>query len=175
MILTGPAIHRAVDRGEITIDPFTPGRLSPNAYDWHLHTELWRCAGDLDAATATSYTRLRLGPGGLILTPGVLYLGRTLEVTASHIYAQRLYGCQDTGALGIWVHICAPLGHQGHAIAWTLEVRVTHPVRVYPHQVFGKLTFHTVHGATASYQDVGRKYRHSTGIDTSRLWEELAR
>lgn len=173
MILTGPAIRRAIANEEVRIDPFDPNRLSPNAYDWSLHSELWRCPSELDAAKPTSYTRVLFGPEGVVLEPGVLYLGRTKEFTASETYAQRLYGCQDTGALGIWVHISAPLGHQGHAIAWTLEIRVVHPVRVYPSQTFGKLTFHTVSGESVSYQDLGRKYRSSSGIDTSRLWEEL--
>lgn len=174
MILTGSAIRQAVESNKARIDPFDPNRLSSNAYDWSLHDELWQCPPVLDAAKPTSYTRVLFGPGGVVLEPGVLYLGRTREFTASEVYAQRLYGCQDTGALGIWVHISAPLGHQGHAIAWTLEIRVVHPVSVYPGQTFGKLTFHTVSGESASYQELGSKYRSSRGIDTSRLWEELA-
>ena len=173
MILTRQAILDAIKAGQIAIHPFDPGRLSANAYDWTLHGELWKCPPTLDAATPTSYTRVLFGPEGVVLEPGVLYLGRTREFTASEVYAQRLNGSQDTGSLGIWVHISAPLGHQGHAIAWTLEIRVVHPVRVYPGQKFGKLTFHTVNGETVSYQDLGRKYRATAGIDTSRLCEEL--
>ncbi|MEC3891825.1 dCTP deaminase [Nocardiopsis sp. LDBS1602] len=173
MILTRKAILDAVATGRITISPFDPARLSANAYDWSLYGELWKCPPTLDAAVPTSYTQMLFGPEGVTLEPGVLYLGRTHEFTASEVYAQRLNGCQDIGALGIWVHISAPLGHQGHAIAWTLEIRVVHPVRVYPGQTFGKITFHTVNGETVSYQDLGRKYRSTTGIDTSRLWEEL--
>lgn len=54
MILTGPAIRRAIANGEVRIDPFDPERLSPNAYDWSLHSELWRCPFELDAAKPTS-------------------------------------------------------------------------------------------------------------------------
>ena len=43
MILTGPAINAAVAAGEITIDPYDPTRLSPNAYDWRLgEGNLWK-------------------------------------------------------------------------------------------------------------------------------------
>lgn len=173
MILTGPAIDRAVTHGRIRIEPYDPRQLSANAYDWTLHHRLWRCPPELDAARPTDPTPLELDEHGLVLEPGRLYLGRTREFTASDDYVQRLYGAQDIGALGVWVHISAPLGHQGHAIAWTLEIRVVHPVRLYPGMRFGKLTFHTVTGTSASYQHLGRKYRSSPDIDTSRLYEEL--
>ncbi|WP_435108845.1 dCTP deaminase [Nocardiopsis synnemataformans] len=173
MILTGPAIRAAVANGTIHIDPYRSEQVSANAYDWRLGAELRRCAPVLDAAHPTAYTPVPLPAEGVVLEPGVLYLGRTLEYTASETYAQRLYGSQDSGALGIWVHISAPLGHQGHAIAWTLEIRVVHPVRVYPGMPLGKLTFHSTLGQAVSYQRLGRKYRSTRGIDTSRLFEEL--
>ncbi len=56
MILTGPAIAAAVEADEITIDPYEPSRLSPNAYDWRLGDMIRVCDGDLDAATPTAFT-----------------------------------------------------------------------------------------------------------------------
>ena len=173
MILTGPAIAAAVACGEIAIDPYDPDRLSPNAYDWRLGETLLVCDGDLDAAAPTSFTQTRIPDGGLVLRPGSLYLGVTLERTGSERYAQLLNGDRTTGALGIWVHVSAPLGHAGHAIRWTLEIRAARPVRVYRGMTFGKLVFLQTFGAAASYQQHGLKYTATDGIDTSRLYEEI--
>ncbi|MFI6886737.1 dCTP deaminase [Streptosporangium canum] len=173
MILTGPAIAAAVAAGEIAIDPFEPARLSPNAYDWRLGATLRICSGDLDAAAPTAYAETTIPGGGLVLTPGLLYLGMTHERTGSERYAQLLNGNRTIGALGVWVHVSAPLGHAGHAIRWTLEMRAARPVRVYPGMTFGKLVFLQTFGGACSYQSTGRKYRRSDGIDISRLYEEI--
>ncbi|MFJ1757741.1 dCTP deaminase domain-containing protein [Kitasatospora sp. NPDC088134] len=173
MILTASAIAAAVAAGEITIAPFDPVRLSPNAYDWRLGETLRVCEGDLDAAEPTPFTEIAIPSDGLVLEPGVLYLGATLEHTGSERYAQLLNGDRTTGALGIWVHVSAPLGHVGHAIRWTLEIRAAKPVRVYPGMTFGKLVFLQTFGAPASYQQLGLKYTATDGIDMSRLYEEI--
>ncbi|MFF9143904.1 deoxycytidine triphosphate deaminase [Streptomyces sp. NPDC014861] len=174
MILTGPAITAAVRAGEITIDPYDPDRVSPNAYDWSLGATLRVCAGDLDAAAPTPYTEQTIPSTGLVLQPGVLYLGVTHERTGSEAYAQMLNGDRTIGTLGIWVHVSAPLGHQGHAIRWTLEIRAARPVRVYRGMTFGKLVFLTTQGTPASYQRQLAKYATTEGIDISRLYEEIA-
>lgn len=173
MILTGPAIAAAVSTGEITISPYDPARLSPNAYDWRLGDTIRVCAGDLDAAMPTAFTEHPIAASGLVLKPGVLYLGATLERTGSETYAQLLNGDRTIGALGIWVHVSAPLGHQGHAIRWTLEIRAARPARVYPGMTFGKLVFLTSLGAPVSYQQEQAKYAATNGIDISRLYEEI--
>ncbi|RLU80155.1 deoxycytidine triphosphate deaminase [Streptomyces griseocarneus] len=174
MILTRAAIAAAVATGEISIDPFDPARLSPNAYDWRLGETLRICDGDLDAARPSVFTETTIPATGTVLEPGVLYLGVTYERTGSETYAQMLNGDHTTGSLGVWVHVSAPLGHVGHAIRWTLEIRATKPVRVYPRMTFGKLVFLATAGDPASYQHTGGKYAATEGIDISRLYTELA-
>ncbi|WP_435239170.1 dCTP deaminase [Streptomyces sp. YPW6] len=173
MILTGPAIAAAVHTGEITIDPYDPARLSPNAYDWRLGDTIRVCDGDLDAAAPTAFTEQTIPATGLVLQPGLLYLGVTHERTGSEKFAQMLNGDRTIGSLGIWVHVSAPLGHQGHAIRWTLEIRVAKPVRVCAGMTFGKLVFLTAFGTPASYQQQIAKYAATDGIDISRLYEEI--
>lgn len=174
MILTAAAITEARRIGDIVIEPFEPTKLSPNAYDWRLGEQLRVCSGPLDAAAATAYTEHTIAASGTILRPGVLYLGVTYERTGSERYAQFLNGDRSTGALGIWVHVSAPLGHVGHAIRWTLEIRVARPVRVYPLMTFGKIVFLRTYGHPDSYQHAAAKYATTDGIDISRLHEELA-
>ena len=173
MILTGPAIRSAVRFGDIVIDPFDPDRVSPNAYDWRLGDRIRVCELSLDAARRTPMTEFQIPPVGFILQPGRLYLGITHERTYSERFAQLINGDHTIGGLGVWVHISAPLGHVGHAIRWTLEIRVIRPVRVYPLMTFGKIVFLATHGPHTSYQDADGKYRLTEGIDESRLQEEL--
>jgi dCTP deaminase len=173
VILTGPEIAAAIQSGEITIDPYESARLSPNAYDWRLGATIRLCDGDLDAAVATATTEQTIPTTGLVLKPGLLYLGVTHERTSSEAYAQMLNGDRTIGSLGIWVHVSAPLGHQGHAIRWTLEIRAAKPVRIYPGMTFGKLVFLTAVGTPASYQRQLAKYAATNGIGISRLYEEI--
>ncbi|MFG2224918.1 deoxycytidine triphosphate deaminase [Streptomyces sp. NPDC048644] len=174
MILTREAITAAVACGDIVIEPFDPERVSPNAYDWCLGDRIRRCVGELDAARPTAYEELTIPASGMVLEPGELYLGVTRERTGSERYAQFINGDHTVGALGIWVHVSAPLGHQGHAIAWTLEIQVVRPVRVYPGMTFGKIVFLSALGSSLSYQRQGRKYTRTQGIDISRLYQEFS-
>lgn len=174
MILTRSEIAKAVESGDIAIEPFDTRRLSPNAYDWRLGDAIRICDSDLDAARSSEFIERTIPPEGMVLLPGKLYLGVTYERTQSEQYAQMINGDRTVGALGVWVHVSAPLGHVGHAIRWTLEIRVARPVRIYPRMTFGKIVFIKTRGNTASYQSMGRKYTNSSGIDTSRLYEEIA-
>lgn len=175
MILTAAAIATAREAGDIVIDPYDQARLSPNAYDWRLGEQIRVCGGhSLDAAAPTGFTEHTIPPQGMVLLPGTLYLGVTHERTGSERYAQLINGNLTTGSLGIWVHVSAPLGHVGHAIRWTLEIRVARPVRVYPLMTFGKIVFLRTHGPACSYQNTPGKYVRTDGIDISRLYEELA-
>ncbi|MGW3185684.1 dCTP deaminase [Kitasatospora sp. NPDC001119] len=174
MILTRAEIARSIDSGDIVIEPFDPRRISPNAYDWRLGDTIRVCDSELDAAHSTEFEERTIPPDGMVLLPGRLYLGVTHERTHSERFAQMINGDRTVGALGVWVHVSAPLGHVGHAIRWTLEIRVVRPVRIYPGMTFGKIIFLKTLGAEASYQNMGRKYTRTSGIDTSRLYEELA-
>jgi dCTP deaminase len=173
MILTGPAIREAVAAGEITIDPFDPARVSPNAYDWRLGDTIRVCDGQLDAAVPSEFTEHVIPAEGFDLLPGNLYLGVTHERTKTERYAQFINGDRAVGSLGVWVHISAPLGHTGHAIRWTLEICAVRRTRIYPRMTFGKIIFLATSGERESYQDVGCKYTNTAGIDSSRLYEEM--
>lgn len=173
MILTGSGIAEARARGEVTIEPFDPMRISPNAYDYRLDAHLRAATGALDAARPTAFTEHVIGEKGFLLRPDTLYLGLTFERTGSTRYAQFINGDRSTGSLGIWVHVSAPLGHAGHAIRWTLEITVVRPVVVYPLMTFGKIVFLDMAGEPADYRRGNPKYGEDR-IEGSRLFQEAA-
>lgn len=173
MILTGERIASARTNGLIWIEPFEIERCSTNSYDFRLFPALRAIGGDLDAAGPTGSRHIEIPETGYVLEPGVLYLGLTHELTGSARYAQLINGDRSLGSLGVWVHVTAPLGHMGHAIRWTLEIRVAKPVRVYPLMTFGKIVFVATRGTPQDYRTGTPKYA-ADEIALSQLHQEAA-
>lgn len=172
-ILTGPEIHRLVDAGEITIDPYDPRLVGPNSVDCRLHKSLlvyedgaekqkimdsWmrenekrraRCTKHaipfhpsipefglwppkiLDMGKDNPTVELEIPDEGLVLWPGILYLGRTVERVGSDTKVPWCDGRSSVGRLGIHVHVTAGKGDTGWFGTFTLEIGVMHPIRVY--------------------------------------------
>jgi len=86
---------------------------------------------------------------GLVLMPGILYLGCTMERTASDHYIPKVEGRSSVGRLGIKVHLTAGFGDIGFNGRWTLEIEVTHPIRVYAGERICQVYFSTPHGPIA--------------------------
>ena len=94
---------------------------------------------------------------GIILVPGVLYLGSTVEYTETHRHVPYLDGRSSVGRLGVSIHVTAGRGDVGFCNHWTMEIWVIQPVRVYPNIRIGQLTYHSVLG------DVSRRYATKPG------------
>ena len=167
MILTGPEIARETAAGRVTIDPFDPSRVEPNSYGVHLGPILLTYVDPVLAPDRPPRHRATgLPPEGRTLLPARLYLGHTLEVMGSSCYAATLYACRSVSTLGIWITYSAPLGHTGAIVAWTLEIRVAHPVVVHPGMRIGKVAFWRPQGTVEQY--TGR-YQGSRTTIASRL------
>jgi dCTP deaminase len=141
----------------IGIEPFNGLQLNPNSYNLRLHKHLkvydlgannpvimqaikdpyrgetsrWH----LDARKETPTVDLEIPEKGLVLQPGVLYLGRS-----------------STGRLGLSVHETAGFGDVGFCGTWTLEIVVTHPVRVYAGMEVCQICYHEVSPLHENYK-----------------------
>ncbi|HET8641151.1 MAG TPA: hypothetical protein VFM37_04390 [Pseudonocardiaceae bacterium] len=167
MILTGHDIDREVRAGRIHIDDYDPERLEPNSYGFRLARELvWYEQDVIDTREQCVPTTVAMPDEGYLLLPGRFYLGCTMEAMGSPHYAATLYAARSVSTLGAWIQFSAPLGHSGAVIPWTLEIAVTHPTRLYPGQIIGKLAFWSMHGEPVGY--AGR-YAGSTTAVASRL------
>ncbi len=170
MLLTGPEILRRIGTGEIVITPFNPKQLGPNSYNIRLAPELEVYQDKIiDARRANPTTRFEIPEEGLLLLPGELYLGRTVEYTETHGLVPDLDGRSSVGRLGINIHVCAGRGDVGFCGYWTLEITVTKHVRIYPHMEIGQLYYSEVKGDIVPYSG---KYQHNRGIQASRLFSE---
>jgi dCTP deaminase len=132
VILTGQQIIRAVQNREIDIQPFDPKQVNPNSYDLRLSPHVLQYVdGELDAAKQMATAEQDIGPEGLVLQPGQLYLMSTVEWTSTSRYVPSIEGRSSIGRLGISVHATAGFGDVGFSGTWTLEVSCIQPVRIY--------------------------------------------
>jgi dCTP deaminase len=171
VILSGREIRDHLGK-EIVIDPFSPEQLNPNSYNLCLHDELLVYdAAVLDMRAENPVSRLTIPKEGLELEPNRLYLGRTIEYTATEGFVPMLEGRSSIGRLGLFVHITAGFGDVGFRGYWTLEIFCVQPIRVYPGVQICQIFYHTIEGHYDSYE--GGKYQNNTGIQHSLLYREF--
>ena len=152
MILSDLMIQQAISTGEIIIEPFDPACLGTNSYDVHLSKYLANYTAEvLDAKLPNEITQFEIPEEGIILKPGVLYLGSTLEYTETHNTVPFLEGKSSVGRLGIDIHATAGKGDVGFCNHWTLEISCTQPVRVYAGMPIGQLIYFQVAGEISRY------------------------
>ena len=172
----------------IAIDDFPLGcKLNPNSYNLRLHDELQvygenvpasvlrdlyvKHPPELDMRAAAKTTTFKIPPEGMILYPGVLYLGRTVERTESYNVVPCIEGRSSIGRLGMSVHVTAGYGDVGFTGTWTLEITVVQPLRVYAGVQVCQIGFQTISSRHIAYNS--DKYQNQVGIVPSRLHVEL--
>ncbi|HXL92213.1 MAG TPA: dCTP deaminase [Streptosporangiaceae bacterium] len=171
MILTGPEITAAARDGRIRITPFTPAQVNPNSYNVRLGPLLLVYTGDIIDPFQPNPTRpVPIDEAGLVLQPGELYLGHTIEEVGSDVYVPLLFGRSSVGRLGLFVEITAPIGDIGFHGQWTLMLTPTRPLRVYPGMKIGQVMFFVSSGARDLYCG---KYQGSAGPQPSRYWHDI--
>jgi len=171
MILSGLAIREKLGR-DIIIEPFDERALNPNSYNLKLHDELLVYDDNaLDMRAANKTRSITIPGGGLLLTPGVLYLGRTVEYTETDRYVPMLEGRSSVGRLGLFVHVCAGFGDVGFKGYWTLEIHCIQPIRVYPGVEICQIYYHAIEGEYERY--TAGKYQNNQGIQPSLLYREF--
>ncbi len=171
MILSGKEILRRLNK-DILIEPFDPQKLNPNSYNLTLHDELLAYEEIvLDLRTPNRYRRIRIPEEGLVLEPGRLYLGRTVERTETHNLAPMVGGRSSLGRLGLFVQVSDGIGHAGFCGHWTLEMFAIQPLRIYPGIQVCQIVYHEVCGEISEY--CSDKYQDNHDIQTSLMFREL--
>jgi dCTP deaminase len=171
MILSGHEI-RARLRGDIIIEPFREELLNPNSYNLTLHHELMVYEEVvLDMKKANRVRRLTIPEEGLALSPGQLFLGRTVERTETHGLVPMIEGRSSIGRLGLFVHVTAGFGDVGFCGYWTLEMFAVQPVRIYAGVAICQIFYHEIAGSYTEYSS--DKYQHNRDIQPSLLFREL--
>ncbi|ASP41056.1 dCTP deaminase [Leptospira interrogans] len=171
MILTGKEIQKRIGN-DIVITPYSEKQLNPNSYNLRLHEELLVYTElPLDMKNPNPAEKLVIPESGLLLKPGILYLGRTLESTETHNLVPMLEGRSSIGRLGMLVHVTAGFGDVGFKGFWTLEISVIQPLIVYPGVEVCQIFYHTLEGQITEY--TSGKYQANRGIQTSMLYKDF--
>lgn len=171
MILSGKEIKRKLGK-EILIDPFNERQVGPNSYNLRLHNELLVYEdGVLDMKKQHAVKKIVIPEEGLVLEPGKLYLGRTLEYTRTDNHVPMLEGRSSIGRLGMFIHITAGFGDVGFSGYWTLEIFCVQPIRIYPGVEVCQIFYHTIEGEYTRYSSA--KYQNNKGIQASMLYKDF--
>lgn len=163
MILSDTQILKEIEKETIIIKPFHKKNLGSNSYDVHLGKHLAIYDNKvLDAKKHNTVTHFEIPKDGFILEPGILYLGVTQEYTETHKHVPFLEGKSSTGRLGIDIHATAGKGDVGFCNTWTLEISVTHPVRVYEGMPIGQLIYFVVEGEVETNYSTKKSAKYNT-------------
>ena len=171
MIISGLEIKNMLNK-EIFIEPFDDSRLNPNSYNLRLHNELLVYDSHvLDMKVKNETKTISIPPEGLVLEPGIVYLGRTVEYTKTLNDVPMLEGRSSIGRLGIYIHVTAGFGDVGFSGYWTLEISCIQPVRICPNVEICQIFYHTIFGdCSKMYKS---KYQNNEGIQASKMYEEF--
>jgi len=165
-MLSGLEIKKRIGK-DIVIAPFNEDQVNPNSYNLRLDDTLKVYTGDyLDPKKENEFKTIKIPEEGLLLQPGELYIGSTIEYTESHGLVPCLSGRSSIGRLGINVHATAGFGDIGFCGTWTLEIFVVKPVMVYPKMKICQIYFEEVQG---EYENYKGKYFKQNGPITSKL------
>lgn len=170
-MLTGNEIKIQVAAGRIAIEPFDEKCIGPNSYDVHLSdTLLVYTEAVLDPKQDNRYREIKIPTEGIVLLPGRVYLGSTVEYTESPFHIPMYEGRNSLGRLGLESHKTAGFGDIGFCGTWTLELGVVQPTRIYPWMRIGQLYWHNPDGEVlARYAG---KYQGQRDATPSRLFQD---
>lgn len=171
MILSGKEIikHQGKD---LEITPFSLDQVNPNSYNLRLFNEMLVYDEPvLDMKRQNAYHKIIIPEEGLVLTPGKLYLGRTVEHTRTDNFIPMLEGRSSVGRLGLCIHITAGFGDVGFNGFWTLELYCVQPIRIYAGVEICQIYYHTIDGDFDPYKS--GKYNNNENVQPSMLYKDF--
>ena len=193
MILTGPEIQYRVECEQIHIEPFNEAQLNPNSYNCRMSDEVsvyvpeWLSrtpkdlddwiqknsappAGQLDCKKENQTYTFKVPDKGLLLHPGTLYLGATIERIHTENFVPQLSGRSSLARLGISVHQTGGFGDVGFDGTFTLEITCIQPVWIYAGMEICQVQFWKTTGDVRLYEG---KYLGQKAPTSSRIWQEF--
>ena len=124
----------------------------------------------LDCKQQNHFIEKEMPEDGLILMPGELYIYSCNEkIGNKNNICSTVMGKSSLGRLGLDIHICAGFVDTGFVGSLVLEMRVIHPLKVYPNQKICQIKFERVEGEfNQTYdQKPESKYMNQVGAQES--------
>jgi dCTP deaminase len=171
MILSGEEIRTRLG-SQIQISPFSEESLNPNSYNLTLHNELLVYEEVvLDVKEPNRFRKIQIPNDGLILSPGQLYLARTVEYTETHQLVPMIEGRSSLARLGLFVHGGSGFGDIGFCGYWTIEMFAVQPIRIYSGIRICQIAYHELVGDVREY--CSEKYQNNSDIQPSMMYMEF--
>lgn len=160
-MLTGAKIIDEYENGRIEITNFDKACVNPNSYDLKIGNTYKTIKLDqkylsknviaipideLSLKEPIEYEEHEISDEGVVLYPGTLYLIPTLNKIHTDYYIPIITGRSSMGRAGISVHKEAGFGDIGFNGAWTLQVTVTYPIRIFKNIRMAQVYFITPYG-----------------------------
>jgi len=170
-------IKKAVEDGEIKIDPFDPKRLAPAGYYITLGKDLLIPKKgetiDIGGDRNPEYRKVQISQKGYTLKQHDFILGETEEIlTIPHNYAAFIDGRSSLARLGLEIHQTASFIFPGHTESIiTLEIKnsgMSNIVLRSGVQIAKLIFFRTDEFATKGYKDIG-DYAHQPDIAGAKI------
>jgi len=172
MILTGEEIRSRLG-ADISISPFRDEHCNPNSYDLTLHNELLVYEEVvLDVKEPNRYRRMTIPEEGLILSPGQVYLARTVEYTETKRLVPMIEGRSSLSRLGLFVHGSGGFGNIGFQGHWTIELFTVQPIRIYAGIRICQIAYHEIVGNVGEFES--SKYQNNHDIQPSMMFKEFS-
>lgn len=176
MFLSDVDIKKAVEDGDIILEPFIPNRLQPTSYDLRL-ANVFIFSEDTQTPfidpTKRIFAKTReieLPDGAeFVLHPGVSILARSKERFGSNKYLIQLGGKSSLARIGLSIHNTAGIINPGHFLHITLEITNQNniPIILRPGMEIAQITFSTISSPPS------RMYQH-TGRFAKDNWQHFA-
>lgn len=133
--------------------------------------EFDECPKYLDMHNDNETMELIIPETGMVLYPGIHYLGSTNERTIVNGFVPKIDGRSSIGRLGLSVHITAGFGDNGFDGTWTLEITVEEPLKIYPNEEICQISFETACGDSNNPENIYRgRYYQQEGPTASRMY-----
>jgi len=180
LILSDRDIRKAIEAGDLVLDPFDPNMVQPSSVDVHVDAQFRVFNNskypyiDVKAPMEDLTTLVEVKPDEpFILHPGEFVLGSTYEkVTLGGRLVARLEGKSSLGRLGLLIHSTAGFVDCGFSGYLTLELSnvANLPITIYPGMKIGQLCiFQMTSEPERPYSSTG-KYWGQRGPTASKFY-----
>jgi dCTP deaminase len=185
LILSDRDIRKAIESGDLVIDPFDEAMVQPSSIDLHVDSQFRVFNNskypyiDVREEMEDLTTLVEVKPDEpFILHPGEFVLGSTYEkVTLGGKLVARLEGKSSLGRLGLLIHSTAGFVDCGFAGYLTLELSnvANLPITIYPEMKIGQLcVFEMTSAPEKPYGKTG-KYQGQRGPTASKFYMDFRR
>lgn len=185
MILSDKDIKKALQAGEITINPLDEAKIQPASVDLHLDKHFLVFDANknyvIDPKKPTDDLMKEVtieDDEPFVLHPGEFALGLIYEETGvSNGYVGRLEGKSSVGRLGILIHVTAGFLDPGNSLKMTLELHNTAnlPVLLYYKMPIAQMAFEKMSSECERpySKELGSKYVGDTKPKASQMWRNF--